>query len=100
MCTPKRRLDRQEGERELANQKITVEGQEVWVREEDFETAREEWNEYRLLDGGRIRVKAVVLKILRVVDEKGEPQFQPDGEPMFLVRNQVTVSASEGVNRS
>lgn len=84
------------GGTQLAIEKLTIDGNTVWVREMDFETTREEWNEYRLVDGGRIRVKAVVFKIMRVVDENGVPQYQPDGDPAFLIRNQVTVSASEG----
>jgi hypothetical protein len=50
---------------------IRVDGGIVEVSEEDFEIVREDWNEYRLLDGGTVRVKTTVARIFRVLDEKG-----------------------------
>ena len=67
---------------------------EVDALEMDFQTAREEWNDYRLLDGGRVRVKAVVGKILWVVDEAGNRMYNDQGEPIILVRNQIQVISS------
>ncbi len=65
------------------------------VREQDFETVREEWNEYRLLDGGKVRVKVSVNKLQRVLDEAGQPAFTPDGDPQVIVQHAVLVSASD-----
>ena len=67
---------------------------EVDALEMDFQTAREDWNDYRLLDGGRVRVKTVVAKILWVVDEAGNRMYNDQGEPIILVRNQVQVISS------
>lgn len=68
---------------------------EVDVLEMDFQTAREEWNDYQLLDGGRVRVKTVVAKILWVVDDNGNKLYNDQGEPIILVRNQVQVISSQ-----
>jgi hypothetical protein len=38
----------------------------VSVSEEDFTIEKEDWNEYRLLDGGTIKVKTTVQRIFRV----------------------------------
>jgi len=46
--------------------KITVNGKEVEATELHFETGVEEWNEYKLLDGGVVKVKTVVTKIFKV----------------------------------
>ena len=37
----------------------------VDVTDEDFEIVTEPWNDYRLLDGGRVRAKTTVQKIPR-----------------------------------
>jgi len=66
---------------------------EVFVQELQFEIAREDWNEYKLLDGGRVRVKNTVARIFRVVDEEGNPQYNPDGDPELLVRHSSQVVA-------
>lgn len=68
---------------------------EVDALEMDFQTAREEWNDYHLLDGGRVRVKTVVAKILWVVDDNGNKLYNDQGEPIILVRNQVQVISSQ-----
>ena len=68
---------------------------EVDALEMDFQTAREEWNDYQLLDGGRVRVKTVVAKILWVVDDNGNKLYNDQGEPIILVRNQVQVISSQ-----
>ena len=64
--------------------KIMVGGQEVSAVERDFETTREEWNEYKLLDGGTVRVKTIVSRICQVVDENGNPAFNADGTPFIV----------------
>jgi len=75
--------------------KIKLGDREVDAREEQFEIKREDWNDYELADGGRIRVKTVVTKIFRVLDETGKPAVNADGEPFVVVRstNQVTASS-------
>ena len=54
--------------------KIMAGNQEVNAIEMDFEIGREEWNEYKLLDGGIVRLKTTVNRIYQVVDEQGNPR--------------------------
>jgi hypothetical protein len=63
--------------------------------EQTFETAREDWNEYVLADGGRVRLKTVVQRIYRVVDDEGKPQHDEAGDPQLIVRHGTIVSASD-----
>lgn len=70
-------------------------GTEANAIEQEFEIGREEWNEYKLVDGGRVRVRTSVLKIFRAVDESGKPLSGPDGDPIISVRHTIQVSASE-----
>ena len=72
---------------------IVVDGNPLDVREEDFEIVREDWNEYKLLDGGTIRAKMTMQRIFRVLDEKGNPAYTPDGDPHVIVRHSVTIVA-------
>ncbi len=65
------------------------------VMEMDFTSDREEWNVYRLSDGSTVRLKSIVVKILRVMDQGDRPAYTADGEPWFIVRSTNTVSASE-----
>jgi hypothetical protein len=73
--------------------KITIDGKEVSVREQDFEIAKEEWAEYKLLDGGTVRVKTNVTRIYRVLDEQGNPAVHPDGQPQMYVNTSLVVVA-------
>ena len=75
--------------------KVRVGDKELHAIEQQFEIGREEWNEYRLLDGGVIRVKASVQKIYRIVDAEGNPQMTPDGDPHVMVRHTAQIVASE-----
>ena len=71
--------------------KVRVQGQEVEAVEEDFAVAREEWNEYKLLDGGAVRVKTTVSRIYRLVDSEGNPRYDGDGSPSFVVMHKSDV---------
>lgn len=73
------------------SEKITVRGTELTVRDEDYETVHEGWNEYRLTDGTRIRIKDVVSKIGRVLDDAGEPAFITQDRPHIVVRHRVLI---------
>lgn len=78
-------------------EKMNVGGREVFVREVQFEIDREEWNEYKLLDGGRVRVKTVVLRIFRMVDENDKPLFNAEGDPEVVVRSNLQIVATDRV---
>ena len=71
--------------------KVNAGGQEVDAIEVDFEIKREEWNEYTLLDGGVVRVKTTVNRILRVVDSEGNGRNNQDGSPMIVVSHKSDV---------
>lgn len=75
--------------------KLKIGDQEVDAIEQDFEIGREEWSEYKLLDGGVIRVKTSVQKIFRIVDAQGQPLISPEGDPQVLVRHNTQVVASD-----
>lgn len=70
-------------------------GRDVNAIEVSFEIRREEWNDYELADGGQLRVKTVVHKILKVVDEDGKQVYDGNGDPIMIARNNVIISASE-----
>jgi hypothetical protein len=67
----------------------------VSVSEEDFTIEKEDWNEYRLLDGGTIKVKTTVQRIFRVLDARGKPKIDADGDPEVLVRHSSQVVATD-----
>jgi hypothetical protein len=67
----------------------------VSVSEEDFTIEKEDWNEYRLLDGGTIKVKTTVQRIFRVLDASGKPKIDADGDPEVLVRHSSQVVATD-----
>jgi hypothetical protein len=80
--------------------KIKVGSEEYDAIEKDFEITKEDWNEYRLLDGGKVRLKTSVakilrIKILRILDKDGNPAYTADGDPFLLVRHRTEVAGSE-----
>lgn len=70
-------------------------GEERDALELDFEIGNEQWNEYKLLDGGRIRLKTTALKIFRVLDNDGKPAYASDGEPLMFIRHNTQVVATD-----
>ena len=48
-------------------------GEERDAVELDFEIQNEQWDEYKLLDGGRVRMKTSALRMFRVLDAHGDP---------------------------
>ena len=59
--------------------------------ERDFEIGREQWNVYKLLDGGTVRVKTSVQKIYQVVDAAGEPVHDQTGLPVYAASHKSEV---------
>jgi hypothetical protein len=72
--------------------KVPFEGVEREAIDREFKTIREEWNEYELNDGTRIRLKAVVQNISQLVDDNGAPVMH-NGELVFVVRHSAVVSS-------
>ena len=69
-------------------------GQQVKAQEAPFRLDREDWNEYHLDDGTVVRLKATVLKILRVLDENGNPARTMEGDPWIIVQHKTEVATS------
>ena len=69
--------------------KVPYLGRQVEADEVDFQTRKEEWNEYQLMDGSIIKMKSVVAGIVKV---KGE--FDVEGNPVYVIRSQNVSSVS------
>ena len=71
--------------------KVSMGNQELHAIEQQFQIGREEWNEYKLLDGGVVRLKTTVQRIFLIVDENGNQLYADDGEPRVFVRHRSDV---------
>lgn len=76
--------------------RITMGNQNYYVLELDFEVVNEQWDEYKLLDGGVVRMKTTPHRIYRVLDAQGNPAVAEDGEPQLLVQHNTTI-VSRGI---
>ena len=70
-------------------------GKDVEAIEVDFEVVREEWNEYKLLDGGTVRVKNTPVRISRILDHNGNPALTADGDPHLNVQHITYIVSRE-----
>jgi hypothetical protein len=73
---------------------INVNGQDLEVVDVAFEAAKPElWNEYILTDGGRIRIKLSVFRVLQVIQPDGSRATTPEGDRYLVVQstNQMVV---------
>ena len=62
----------------------------ISVVEVEFETVKEDWNEYALADGTKLRVKNVLTRVFMQVDEHGAVIYNEHGEPNVIITgNQV-----------
>jgi hypothetical protein len=70
-------------------------GQQVPGEEVDFEPERESFNSYILHDGTKLKLKAVVGRIIRL------DAYKPDGEPIYMVNasNVVVADVPEGLKQ-
>lgn len=55
----------------------------------------EPWTEYTLSDGTKLRIKTTILKVFRVIDSAGNPDYTAEGDPNILVRSKNELVASE-----
>jgi len=76
--------------------KVFYQNREIEGVEVDFKTVKEDWNEYDLDDGTRIKLKSVASNIVRLPNE-----FDNEGNPVYMVKssNVMTVSAPERLKR-
>jgi len=69
-------------------------GSQAKAQEVDFQPDVENWNLYRLQDGTVVKVKTTVLKILQVLDDKGNPARTVEGDPFLIVNHRIDVISS------
>lgn len=62
-------------------------GRMVEAEDLDFESVKEEWNEYKLEDGTVLKAKLVVSKVLRA------KEYQESGEPIYTISSANVVRA-------
>ncbi|MFC2035654.1 hypothetical protein ACFLUJ_05975 [Chloroflexota bacterium] len=74
--------------------KVNLDGVEHDGREVDFKIVKEEWNEYELYDGGRVRLRTSAQKIIQVLDVDGRPLLNKDGDPHIMVRHNTQIVTS------
>jgi hypothetical protein len=74
--------------------KVNAGGKEFDAIERDFEVTSEQWNEYKLLDGGSIRLKTTITRIYVLVDDQGKVIYNPDGEPQVMVKHKSDIIAN------
>lgn len=74
---------------------LKVGDEEVLGIEQQFEIGTEPWNEYKLLDGGTIRIKTTMARVYRIVDKDGIQQYTAQGDPAVLVRHRQDIVATD-----
>lgn len=76
--------------------KIPFKGEEVDATEVDFQTRKEDWNEYQLMDGSVIKMKVVIGEIFKVEDK-----YDDAGNPAYVVRskNVLMVRSPDNLKR-
>ena len=55
--------------------------------EVDMQSSKENWNEYALEDGTRLRLKVVVQQVVRLEDRN------PGGEPIYVIKSMNILDA-------
>lgn len=70
--------------------KIPLFGHEVEAIEVPIQKSIESHNDYELADGSTIRLKVVATSVLRLVG-----QYNPDGDPIYLVKSGQVVTVVE-----
>lgn len=70
-------------------------GQDIRGFEIEFETDKEPWSDYYLIDGTKLRVKHTMLKTFRLVDENNKPSFDENGDPKVFINGSIVVVASK-----
>ncbi len=69
---------------------INFRGRQVEATEVKFQTRKEDWNEYQLMDGSVLRMKLVVAEVYRienVYDEENNPVYQVKSTNLLVVKS-------------
>jgi len=61
---------------------VSYQGRQMEAVDIDFLTRKEDFNEYQLTDGGVIKLKTVVTRIVRI-----EGEITPDGQPVYQIQS-------------
>lgn len=61
---------------------VEFQGRKVEANEVDFLTAKEDFNEYQLMDGTVLKMKTVVLSVYKI-----EGEVSPEGDPVYNVQS-------------
>jgi hypothetical protein len=70
-------------------------GKQAKAQEVPFQIVREEWSEYNLQDGTVVRLRTTAAKIMRILDENGNPAMSPEGDPLVFVVHRTDVISSD-----
>ena len=70
-------------------------GQNTTTEDVDYDVVKEEWCEYILEDGTKVRVRLVVTRMQKVLDHDGNPLLFENGEPQLNDEGSITVITSE-----
>ncbi len=74
--------------------KFNFQGREVDATEVEFQTRKEDWNEYQLMDGSVIKMKMVVSDIFRLdgaYDNEGNPAYHIKSSNVATVKSPDTL---------
>ena len=76
--------------------KINFQGQEVDATEVEFQTRKEDWSEYQLMDGSVVKMKLVVSDIFRL-----EGMYDQEGNPVYHIKstNVAAVSSPDNLKK-
>ena len=74
----------------MSNKKVKVPlgGKMVDGVEMEFEDLEEKWNEYKVKDGTKIRIKLVVARIVKT------EEYNQEGDPIYFVNSQNILVAN------
>jgi hypothetical protein len=75
---------------------VKYQGREVTGQKVNFEVEKENWNQYSLEDGTKLRMRLVVAQVIRI-----DGEYTADGDPVYLVNstNVVATDAPEHLKR-
>jgi hypothetical protein len=75
--------------------RINIGDRTIEAEDMEFQTGREDWNEYQVEDGFSVRIKLVVSSILKTGER------DPQGNPVYIVQstNIVKVLPPESYSR-
>jgi len=71
--------------------KIQYNGAEYDAEEVDVKLQSELWNQYELADGGQLKIKTILVRVLKAKDGKGGYVRTDKGEMLYITDHQTFV---------